>query len=482
MTWGQLSKYLNSPPIHITLLIALSASLRFWDLMGHSLWIDEALTFYQSQQLNSVLAKGYHPIGHYAFLNFWMSLFGTSTTSARICFATIGTLSTGLIYYIGFQITKNRLVAIFSGLIFALLPLEIWHAKEVRMYSLWTFCYLVSLIGLFGFSDRKLSKFSLSMYVVGSLGGVLTHYYMAFFILPSFFAAYLLMPQGNRVLMMKKWLALHLPLLLVAVGIFLTLVSFGLIGSSLIPYDLSWNVLANRLNQMGRTALGIPTGGYTSALLYLMIAVAFFCWRADPKIGKNKAWAILLLTLGPFLVIHLLPIRQDIKYSLPTASMLALVSASLLGYLYLWLGKTRTAKAFTATALCTVILFLSPGIAKAVFLHETQEWNSVCNFLNKVSDEDDLIVLAWANNNPFNICYRGKSSLYESPYRISRDRPPPTLKNRQITWLISANFLPLKTYAQLESWYGCTFKIEFQGIVIHKFHVCDAARVGEKIS
>lgn len=123
-------------------IVVVCAGFRFVDLDGLSVWTDEMTTMTialqrtpagMATQVQTVDASRalFHPF----VLHFWIELFGRSLLAMRALSALAGTLSVVLIYLLGRSMLGVRAAA-WSAWLLALSPIDLYHAREVRMYSL----------------------------------------------------------------------------------------------------------------------------------------------------------------------------------------------------------------------------------------------------------------------------------------------------------------------------------------------------------
>ncbi len=137
-------------PGHILLLaplVLMAAGIRFHDLGGESLWLDEGFSLdvagLSPLEIIRTSAADVHPPLYYLLLHYWIGLFGASEAAARSLSAIFGTLSIPMIYLVGKETlgkTAGLLGAAFATFSYFL----IYFAQETRSYSLMALLCLVS--------------------------------------------------------------------------------------------------------------------------------------------------------------------------------------------------------------------------------------------------------------------------------------------------------------------------------------------------
>lgn len=148
--------------------------------MVQSFWRDEAFSYLLAKQhffnILPLTAKDYNPPLYYLVLHFWMKIFGSSELSLRLI---------SLIFYWGtiyvvFLFLKNILKInqtywlFLYLLLFLINPLLNYYAFEARMYMPFAF---LSTLSFYFFWTKKIKN-----YVLTSILGLYTHYFMLFVI------------------------------------------------------------------------------------------------------------------------------------------------------------------------------------------------------------------------------------------------------------------------------------------------------------
>lgn len=117
-------------------IVGLGALLRFWDLNGTSIWMDEAATLGFARLPLHVIAFNNidnHPPLSYVIQHVWQ-LFVPDSAYARVPAAAIGTTTLVVIILMLKDIAGQR-AAIFCGLLFAVSTSHVYFSQEARMYA-----------------------------------------------------------------------------------------------------------------------------------------------------------------------------------------------------------------------------------------------------------------------------------------------------------------------------------------------------------
>ncbi len=150
-----------------------------------SFWRDEAFTYLLSKQniINVLIttAKDFNPPLYYFFIHFWMKLFGSSEVSLR----TVSLIFFWLTIYTFYLILRDVINLPFKKIMIYLFlavinPLLLYYAFEARMYTMLAFFATLSSYAFL--TKRK------KLFLVSTVLGLYTHYFMTFvFLLQIFF-------------------------------------------------------------------------------------------------------------------------------------------------------------------------------------------------------------------------------------------------------------------------------------------------------
>lgn len=161
-------------------------------------WRDEAFSYLLAKRslvdILFITARDYNPPFYYLVLHFWMKVFGSSEVAIRMLSFVFFLLAVFMIYIILENILEfSERKSLFYILLVIINPLLVYFAFEGRMYTMFAFFAVLSSY----FFLKKNNQ----AYVIATLLGFLTHYYMFF----------LLFAQGVHTLIfhrIKRWEAL----------------------------------------------------------------------------------------------------------------------------------------------------------------------------------------------------------------------------------------------------------------------------------
>ncbi len=123
-------------------------ALRLYQLGAQSLWYDETVSAYLASksipELIAHTAGDIHPPGYYLLLHLWTRLAGSSEFALAFFSLFFGVLLIPLAYTLARRL-MGRTVALWSALLVAISPYNLWYSQEVRMYTLGAALGLVAL-------------------------------------------------------------------------------------------------------------------------------------------------------------------------------------------------------------------------------------------------------------------------------------------------------------------------------------------------
>jgi len=148
-----------------------------------SFWRDEGFSYFMAKQnLFEILrlsSKDFSPPLYYILLNIWMRLFGSSEIAIRslsivFYWGTIYVIFLILQDFFKFSLKKSLIYL----LLFIVNPLLVYYGFEARMYSMLAFFASLSFYSFY--------KKNLKLYLLSSILGIYTHYFMIFVVLGQY--------------------------------------------------------------------------------------------------------------------------------------------------------------------------------------------------------------------------------------------------------------------------------------------------------
>src|SRR5512136_1287988 len=123
----------------VWLIILGGFALRLYRLGAQSLWYDETVSAYLASQsipdLIAHTAHDIHPPAYYLLLHLWTRLAGRSEFALAFFSLAFGLLLIPLCYALARRLI-GRPAAVWSALLVAISPYNLWYSQEVRMYTL----------------------------------------------------------------------------------------------------------------------------------------------------------------------------------------------------------------------------------------------------------------------------------------------------------------------------------------------------------
>lgn len=151
-------KLLHLTSARLIAILLLAFALRVFLLEARPLWYDDAFSVFLAERGLAAIAAGTAvdtmPPGYYALLWGWMNGLGQSPFAMRMLSVAMSMLIVTMVFVIakrGFGAGAGTWAAFLA----ALLPFQIYHAQELRMYTLLALGGLVYLYGVLLLRDSK---------------------------------------------------------------------------------------------------------------------------------------------------------------------------------------------------------------------------------------------------------------------------------------------------------------------------------------
>ncbi len=138
-------------------ILLLAFTLRVIALNTRAVWYDEAFAVFLAEKDFPAMAIGTAadtmPPLYYALLHFWLPVVGETPFAMRMLSVAISMLSVALVYAIGTR-GVNPSVGRWAMFLTALASFQLYHAQELRMYSILALGLLVYLYGVMRLDAR----------------------------------------------------------------------------------------------------------------------------------------------------------------------------------------------------------------------------------------------------------------------------------------------------------------------------------------
>ena len=168
-----------------------------------SFWRDEAFSYLLAKksilEIITLTVRDFSPPLYYFLLHFWINAFGKSEVALRSLSLIFYWATLYVAFLILTEVFKIKLKRAFLYLLFFLLnPLLVYFAFEVRMYSMLAFFATLSFYSLFKKNSR--------LYLVSTVAGLYTHYFMIFVVIAQYFTKRY--KQKTAILAFLPWMVL----------------------------------------------------------------------------------------------------------------------------------------------------------------------------------------------------------------------------------------------------------------------------------
>ncbi len=168
-----------------------------------SLWRDEAYSYLLAKksiiEIITMTMKDFSPPLYYLILHYWVAVFGKGEIAMRSLSLIFFWATLYVVYLILTEVLKLDMKKSFLYLLFFLLnPILVYFAFEVRMYSLFAFLSTLSFYSLFKKNSR--------LYLVSTILGLYTHYFMVFVVIGQWLVSRF--KQRQALLAFVPWMVL----------------------------------------------------------------------------------------------------------------------------------------------------------------------------------------------------------------------------------------------------------------------------------
>lgn len=430
----------------LLLVLFTGGILRFVGLGWWSLWTDEIYTV-ELIRLANITGQNapldQHPPFYYWLLEQWMAG-GTSEAWLRLPSAVASFLAIPIFYGLGRALKKSEWGLIAASL-WAVAPLAIWYAREVRMYGLATLFWVLSLF-FYGRLLQKGSWLDVLGLTVANVGGLYTAYSTLGLLFLEFGCFWVLwVAVGRPIGRLGRWL----------VGQGLTMAAFWLWLPSFqwqLEQGLRFQWRAPQpfdfIGFSGTLAETLQWGLVLGGVGLLGLIGGSFLIRWQRERVKRVVPALSLILILLFCLITLagavprgLSVRRQLLFAYPI--LILFVAAAFYQIRRTWLTGTAILFSFVLS----LAMILAPAY---------EDWRGIAHLAEQQTEEGELILLSpdWASHE-FRYYFteegdRGNAGitpkdLHENSYNL---HPGDTV------WLILNTHPAMKPYTQeVESWF-----------------------------
>jgi mannosyltransferase len=282
-----------------------------------------------SQSLTTIATIEPHPLLTYVTFHAWGLLAGAGAFAMRLLPALVNLLGIPALYALGKRL-GGRKVGLIAALFWAMHPLEIWHAQDVRNYGIWAGVSAVALwLGYRAVQHNRRTDWLLYAIGVAIAANI---YYDELFTLAAFALFVILTQCGNWSLVRRTLIAQSLAVITAGLSFVIfqwSLLTRGGYGGTAGNFD--GKLLPSFLTTL---TLGkdLPPNILWLVILLALLAGIFIAWRHK----REQALFLGLMAVVPLIILSILSLKIKIfapHYILSAVPAYILIFATLIGRL-----------------------------------------------------------------------------------------------------------------------------------------------------
>ncbi|WP_082122768.1 glycosyltransferase family 39 protein [Methanoculleus sediminis] len=369
-------------------LAAIGALLRFYNLGGNSLWLDEAATLSFARQSlagiwESTAGGEFNPPLFY-WLEHGMLVFGESELVLRFLPALLGVLTIPVVYLIGSGF-KDRNVGLIAAALLAFSPFHIFYSQEARAYAPMLFFFSLALL-FYVRANRSNETRSWILFGIFSAVAFWMHFYAIVPVAVLVLHALVVRAGGIRkdarnargpALGLAAFVVAALPLLIVTFGLFRVRTSsaptFGMQGLDVVYVTLI-------------EASGHSIAVLVAFLLLFLLGVAH-TWHEDRSGGLLLVFVMIIPLAASLVLSSRMPmIPRYLIYLLPVY-FIGIASA------YPALRALVRERWAVALFIAAAILVSAPFLSTYYTTPQKNDWRGFSAELGGMTGEGDLVVV-----------------------------------------------------------------------------------------
>lgn len=413
------------------LILLAAALLRFVDLSGQGLWLDEALSVEMAQWPTAVLltVDDGHPPLHPLLIK-WLSPWLGSEICGRVISVVAGVATIGLLFLVARRLFDER-VALLAATLLTISPLHVWYSREGRMYALLAMWATLSSL-LVTRLARRIDAKIVAGYLVVTAAGILTHY--AYVGIVAAQGLYLATRLRGRVRVAHG----------AAIGTLAA--ASAIVVGRMVLRETVWSPLASTTR--GFDALALPYTAFTfiagfgigppleelhrstsvatvaaywpevAAVVLVAATVGAVAVAGAIRDGSRIAYPLLWLVVPPlslYVASWLTGIAFNVRYVLASLPALALLLAA---------GLMRRSPAVRVAAVLALVSISAVSVARDHVdpRYAREDLRGAAAFLETASGEGDRIVVSSGSTKHVLQHYMGHRSMEALPVRPVRTR------------------------------------------------------------
>lgn len=411
----------------IVIFALLAFGLRLYRLDHQPLRGDESFTIQFSAHgldwlLPNIANVEPNPPLYYLLLHYWMEVFGQSEFVARYLSLVFGVVSVPIIFQLGRAMNRSKVGAL-AALLLAINPFQVWHAQDVRNYTLWPTLSMAGLCFLLvALRDGRTRQWV--GYTALTLLSVYAHYYDLFMLLfhNLFVLGFIVWRwRQKRAFGLKlrrtayTWIATQ-AFLILAFGPWLLYGSSRLVAITEGDSPRLWEVFFRCLTtfSIGET---VPAS-LPRSLLPLLLVLLVYAFIHAFKTDRCHALFLMLYIVVPsvclFAAAQLRPLFRE-RY------LNVIAPAYYVAFAWGLISASETLRRWRALPLVAGIAFFcltgAYSLNNHYFVSEYQkspDWRALSSYLGIEAEPGDVIVLNYPDPT-FSYYYRGSAPSFILP-------------------------------------------------------------------
>lgn len=350
-----------------------------------------------SQSLTTIATIEPHPLLTYVTFHVWGLLAGTSVFAMRLLPALTNLLGVAALYALGKQL-GGRKVGLIAALFWAMHPLEIWHAQDVRNYGIWAGMSAVTLwLGYKAVQRNRRTDWFLYAITAALTANI---YYDELFTLAAFALFVIVSHRGNRALIRRTLMAQSLAVITAGLSFVIfqwSLLTRGGYGGTAGNFDAA--LLPSFLTTLtfGKDLPPELVNILWPLTLVILLAGLSWLWRRS----RNQSIFLELMALVPLIILSILSLKLKIfapHYILSAIPAFILIFATLIGRLSN-ASTVRLPKQAGRIGAAGVMLFWLTGAGYTLNNYyddpayiKAPNWPQATSYLSDYVKADDLVI------------------------------------------------------------------------------------------
>ncbi len=426
-------------------ILLLAAALRLTALGQESLWLDEVITLWQVQRpLPEVLravAQDIHPPLYYLLLHTWLAMRHLPPAGGeawvRLPAALASLFGVLLIYLAGRRLATPR-VGLLAATMLAVFPLDVWYAREARMYSLAAMWGIAAIWAGLRATDTA-SRRDHVLFALVSLAGLYTHYPFIVLWLACALGLPALARRRHRPVDLRRWGWTQIAILVAAIP--LAWLMWSQAGGELAHSLARW-----ALNRAGMAGGALIVGGTVAVGLMLLVRRRSGTGQTPTsRLWLAGTWggSVLLITIALWRPIS--SIRQLVLFTPPL----------LLAWAWAWQTESGRPRRRWDVALAVTLVVALVGSGFTLMVLRKEAWRDVAALVMREGEpQDGVLVHAGYLNLPFRYYYRGDLPVRWAAQDAVPEDVPGLARPFQRTWLVEGHLAQVDPNREVESWFG----------------------------